>query len=61
MKLKPKPLQEYLIYEKGMISAWEHIRTICNLCVKAHKEEIKRFCIKAHKEEIKRLKSREKI
>jgi len=43
MKFKPKPLQELIIYEKGMISAWEHIKTICNLCIKAHQGEIKRL------------------
>jgi hypothetical protein len=49
MKFKPTPLQELIIYEKGMIEAWRHIKTICNLCIRAHKEEIKR------------LKSRKKI
>jgi len=43
MKFKPKPQQELLIFDKGMISAWEHIKTICNLCIRAHKEEIKRL------------------
>jgi len=36
--------REYMIqhvaYEKGMIKAWQHIRIICNSCIRAHREEL---------------------
>lgn len=35
--------QDRIIYEQGMIEAWKHIQNICRLCIKAHKEEIKKL------------------
>jgi len=32
-----------IAFEKGMIEAWRHIRSVCNSCIKAHKEELKRI------------------
>ena len=36
--------REYMIqhvaYEKGKIKAWQHIRIICNSCIRAHREEL---------------------
>jgi len=46
--IEVSPLQELLIYDEGTIEAWRHIRNICNLCIKARKEEIKR--LKSRKE-----------
>jgi hypothetical protein len=30
-------------FEEGMIKAWQHTRVLCNSCIKAHKEEIKKL------------------
>jgi len=35
--------EKAIIFEKGMIEAWKHIKNICNLCIKSHKEEIKKL------------------
>jgi len=31
---------------KGKINAWKHIKVICNSCIKAHREELKKEWIK---------------
>lgn len=52
MRLDPKRAitkQDCIIYEEGMIEAWNHIQNICKMCIKAHKEEIKRLSKKAKK------------
>ena len=33
--------KERLAFEQGMIEGWRHIKTVCNLCIKAHKEYLK--------------------
>ena len=33
---------QHVAYENGMIHAWKHIRNMCNACIKAHKEELKK-------------------
>jgi hypothetical protein len=46
MRLNPNRAitkQDCIIYEEGMIEAWKHIQNICRLCIKAHKEEIRRL------------------
>jgi len=32
-----------IAFEKGMIEGWIHLRSVCNSCIKAHKEELKRI------------------
>lgn len=40
-----KPVHYYYMvaFEEGMIKAWQHTRVLCNSCIKAHKEEIKKL------------------
>ena len=40
---RKKKIEKWFAFEKGMIEAWRHIRHVCNGCIKAHKEEIKRI------------------
>lgn len=35
--------QDCIIYEEGMIDGWKHIQNICKVCIKTHKEEIKKL------------------
>ena len=35
-------LDKEIIFEKGMIDGFKHIKNICNACIKAHKESMRR-------------------
>lgn len=41
--IKTHKFESEMGFEKGMIEAWRHIRHVCNGCIKAHKEEMKRI------------------
>jgi uncharacterized membrane protein len=41
--MKPVYYYDRIAYECGMIEAWMHIKVLCNSCIKAHREEIKKL------------------